>query len=288
MRNKIYIPKIPFVIFELVEVNFGEQRANQADYRANQIDTIYMAIKPTNYQFRTQGRSGISQTDENVFVDVYPNAPEKVTLSGTFGDLPKYVAGTFMDGYSRMRQFEERVIQKKLEIEASRRAEITEKEIADRIAEGKSFIVINYYDFLWNKFGSITLNDWSLNGNASQSSRMVNYSITFTITGELVPVTSSGWTFGNSDDPLLQTLNKFVGLKGQEALDKTFNMALYQASNHILKYLGVADLVLATAGLIGNCVDMAKAYIPASKNEYQKVTDLGNKTVNTLWGSGGY
>lgn len=255
MRNKAYLPKIPYVVFELVKISVREQKDKSNDYQAEQIDTIYLAVMPESYAFKTHGRNSVVQTGKDVFIDQYPIAPEKVSISGTFGDMPRLIGGTFLDGYTRLKQFEERIVQMKLESYID-----SEKLIQEQVNKSESILAVNYYDFLWHKFGSISVENFDVRANAAQNVNMIRYSFDFTIVGDLINVKSDL----AKGDPLLTGLSTLLGPGSQKALDNTVNNVLYQMQESFmgvgLKWLGAVDALKAVSAIVADTKDMYNKY----------------------------
>src|SRR4030042_222834 len=111
MTNKIYLPRLNYIVFELVQINV-DWLENEDNYRAKQVETIYLATHPEQFRFQKIARDAIVQTDKTVFLQKFNYQPEKVRISGTFGDKPRLIAGTYMNGWSRLKQFEEIIIDK--------------------------------------------------------------------------------------------------------------------------------------------------------------------------------
>lgn len=176
MENNIAIPQIPYVVFELVKINVDRYISNQ-DYKAEQVQTVYLAVLPEQFNYRLTSRDAIRQTDSKVFVNKYGLAPERCTISGNFGQKSRLIAGTYMDGWSRLKQFEELIVRKGKETEFTQ--------------DGSKYIyALNYYDFLWQRYGNINIQSFSVNGNSRVNALLPFYSCDFMIIGELIDVYS--------------------------------------------------------------------------------------------------
>lgn len=193
MKNEIAVPSIPYIVFELVRINVDQYISDQS-YKAEQINTIYLAVLPSQISYTLQSRDAIRQTDKKVFVNKFGLAPEKVTISGNFGREPRLVAGTYLDGWSRLKQFEKEVVRR------SKETEITDN-------GAKYLYSLNYYDFTLHRFGNVNIQQFRVSGNANQNSLMPYYSCDFSIIGPLIDVEST--------DYLLQGL---LGLFGENAI----------------------------------------------------------------------
>ncbi|MGE5683442.1 MAG: hypothetical protein ACM34K_21490 [Bacillota bacterium] len=261
MRNKAYLPRIPYVVFELVKIDLKEQKALGASYEAGQIDTVYLAVMPESYSFKTRGRNSIQQTGEDVFIDKYPNAPERIGISGTFGDMPRLIGGTFLDGYTRLKQFEERIIKMKLESYV-----LKEEMISKDIDESKAILAVNYYDFLWQKFGSISLNDFDVRCNARENTQLIRYSFDFILVGELINVKADIL----ENDPLLIGLETVLGPAAQSVIDNSVNWLLWQAG-YGTKWLGALDVVNVVSSLCSEIKDILGNYKAGAQKEYSNI-----------------
>ncbi|HEX2868743.1 MAG TPA: hypothetical protein VHO03_17005 [Ignavibacteriales bacterium] len=262
MRNKAYLPRLPYVVFELIKIDLEEQKLKGEDnYKAEQIDTIYLAVMPQNYSFKKRGRNALTQTGEDVFTDRYPNSPERVSISGTFGDMPRLIGGTFLDGYTRLKQFEERIIDMKLEGYALKE-EIIQKEVE----ASRALLTVNYYDFMWHKFGSISLGDFDVRSNAAENTQLIRYSFDFTITGPLYKVKADLM----DGDPLLQGLKTVLGPGAQSKMDETVNSLLYLAAGGT-KFLGALDALGFVNNLVQDIKDTVNSYTLGANKEYDRL-----------------
>jgi len=263
VKNKLYLPRIPYVVFELVKIDvqeFRDQTAKSEEYKATQIDTVYLAVMPESYDFEVRGRNAITQTTDKVYMDTHAKKYETVSISGTFGDTPRLIGGTFMDGWNRLKQFEDRIIAAKLETYME-----GEKGIQDEVNKNKVILAINYYDFLWQKFGSIDVSSWRVNSNAKQNTNYIHYTFAFSVIGDLIGV-KEGFSDG---DPLLYSLNTVLGKDAQKFIDNSVNYVLYEAGEYT-KWLGMLDALSAATYLIQDVVDMANNYATGATRELEE------------------
>jgi len=261
MRNKLYLPRIPYVVFELVKIDI--EKSKEEGYKAEQIDTIYLAVTPEDYNCDTQGRNAVTQTTNKIFVDRHENRYKRITISGTFGDTPRLIGGTFMDGWNRLKQFEDRVIKMKLETYYDK-----EKAIQDDIDKNKVILAVNCYDFLFQEFGVINLENFNIRSNARQNSKLIQYRFTYDIIGDLI---STKETFSEGD-PLLYSLNTVLGPDAQKFIDDSVNYALYYASS-VTKWLGMLDVIDAATYLVKSVIDMANNYVTGAQQEINRRSD---------------
>lgn len=252
------MPKIPYIVFELVSIDI-EAAKSQSDYKAKQIDTIYMATMPQRQTSNIQGRDAIAQTTDDVFVTQFKAAPENVRLSGTFGYQPRLIGGTFLDGWTRLRQFKERIVLKKL-VDYDN----TEQTLISELDQNKIILVVNCYDFYHQRFGSITMQDFRFDIDATRNTNLVNYDFNFRITGDLIETAES---FGEGD-PLLASLNTALGPEAQAFLDENINSALAKAYT-VTKWLGMIDVVSAALTAVKEVINIANNYATGAKREYQ-------------------
>ncbi len=163
MKQKFAIPRADYVVFQLVSMT-----ANSTQIEV--IDTIYLALLPENFSYGLQSRDSITKTHSTTFINQVDLAPERVRISGIFGQERRLMAGTYMDGWSRLKQFEETIVRQ------------------SKQNDNGTYYSINYYDYLFQRFGTINISDWSIDGNAASNTRMIKYSLNFVITGDLVLV----------------------------------------------------------------------------------------------------
>lgn len=171
MKNSIALPKLNYIVFELVKVDV-EDYLNE-DYRAITEETIYLAVMPNDFSYRLAARDAITQTQKRVFINKYNYQPEKCSISGHFGYRPRLIAGTAMDGYSRLAQFENEIVRRSKE--------------NDFPSEPSKYVyALNYYDFWNHRFGNINIDSWRLNGNARRNTHLPFYNIEFIIMGDII------------------------------------------------------------------------------------------------------
>lgn len=162
MKQKFAIPIENYIVFQLVKVE-GKNVSVE--------DTIYLAVLPESIDYTLQSRDAVVKTHSQVFTNKVDYAPEAVRISGTFGDGFRYMMGTYMDGWSRLKQFEDDVIRK------------SKKKVNPK---GDSFYVINYYDYIFQRFGSVNVSTWNVSGQASTNTQLIRYNLSFVMTGEII------------------------------------------------------------------------------------------------------
>ncbi len=165
----LQIPRISYIAFELVEVDMDALLKDKR-YKANQVKAIDLAVLPEQLTYRLQSRDAITQTYSDVFVQRYEMQPERVRFSGTFGDDYRLVNNQYLDGWQRLKQFEEDIVRRKGHKNPNK------------------IYCINYYDFVFQRFGSINIDSWSLNADGRTNSNLINYTLEFTIVGEIIDV----------------------------------------------------------------------------------------------------
>jgi hypothetical protein len=216
LRNKVLIPRVDYVVFQLARVDAKKYRSGES-YRAEEVETVYLAALPSEFDYGINSRDAITQTTDKIHTHPFPIGPERCTIRGTFGYRPREMAGTYMDGWTRLKQFEEDVF-KKSKIQ----------EVKDN---AQYFYVLNYYDFIWQRFGAINMGSYKVRGNARENTQVPQYSCDFIFTGDLISV--------NSKDPLLESLSAIFGEDGVLS-DLT---SLVNEGFEILEpYLSLADL----------------------------------------------
>lgn len=166
MKFNHLLPRIKYIAFELVEIDL-ERAHQEADYLPTSVLAIDLAVVPENLSYGLQARDAIIQTKENVYIDRHSFMPEQVKLSGVFGDDYRIVNGQKLDGWARLKMFENEIIRTKG-------------------TQGQKIYGVNYYDFLFQRFGHINIESWTLTGNARSNTVMPNYQLAFSIIGELI------------------------------------------------------------------------------------------------------
>ena len=251
MKNKLAIPRTDYIVFELVKINADDYM--KGEYKAIQEETIYLAVLPQNFNYRLISRDSLKQTDSSVFVNKFGMAPERCTLSGHFGVRPRFIAGNYTGGWDRLKQFEDEIVRKsKLD------------ELPD--ADGNRFIyALNYYDFIWQRFGSINIQTFTVTGNSRENTQLPRYSIDFVIIGDLIEA--------ESKDLMLDYL---VGLYGADgALSDVFgeinDLLATEALNSALQLVGVGLDALSS---VQELVQEAMGFSPDVSSAYKSVTEL--------------
>jgi hypothetical protein len=158
---KLKIPRMEFIVFELLEVD--KNKLSNSTYKPESVFAVDLAVLPENLQYRVQSRDAIVQTQSSVYVQRYDFTPERVTLSGTFGDDIRFIRNSWLDGWSRLKMFEDELVKR------------------SKTNSGNKYYVINYYDFQFQRFGVINIDSWSLSGNARDNTNLVRYQLDFTI-----------------------------------------------------------------------------------------------------------
>lgn len=239
-----------YIVFELVLIDVDKYKSDENGYRAEQSDTIYLAVIPEQFNFSLVARDAIVKTDNRVFLQKFSFMPERVRISGTFGDKPRLVAGTYMDGWTRLRQFRETIVEKSKTVEQS----------------GKYIYALNYYDFIWQKFGSIDIRDFQITGNARANTNLPNYSCDFIMIGDLIKV--------NGTDAVLIMLNKLIGENGFIQAGVDFINAGFDFIQPAVEGIGGATELLATTN---DLVQSAFGFIQSSGGLGETIwQDAGN------------
>jgi hypothetical protein len=223
MKQTFALPKLKYIVFELVKITMNDYLQNK--YRATVEETIYLAVLPQQFQYRLIARDAMTQTESRVFLNRYDYQPERCNISGHFGIEPRFVAGTVMDGWSRLAQYEKEIIRR------SKKADFPQ--------EGQKYIyALNYYDFWFHRFGNINIESWNLRANAKENTQLPRYSLDFLILGALIKAEGT--------DPMLTGLKNLAAPGGvfDEALGSV-NSVLAEAES-VTKWIGAGVLGLQT------------------------------------------
>jgi len=111
MKLSHLIPQLGYIVFELLEIDL--EQAKLTGYVAKSITAINLAVLPEQLTYQLRSRDAIMQTQDNVYVQRYSYLPEQVRFTGTFGDDFRYVNGHRLDGWGRLKQFENEIIRTK-------------------------------------------------------------------------------------------------------------------------------------------------------------------------------
>lgn len=192
MKQIFALPKLKYIVFELVKIGLEDYMND--NFLATVEETIYLAVMPQQFQYRLMSRDAIAQTDSRVFLNRYEYQPERCNISGHFGIEPRSVAGTIMDGWTRLDQFEKEIIRR------SKKSEIT--------SEGKPpyIYALNYYDFWFHRFGNINIETWNLRADSRENTQLPRYNLDFIIVGDLIKAAGM--------DPMLWGLKNLAGSDG--------------------------------------------------------------------------
>ena len=174
------LPQIPYIAFELVKVNMVHYM-NKKNYKADQVALVSMKILPEQMDYELTGRDAITQTDKKIFKQGYYWGPQKVTYRGSFLNDYEETDGILLDGYGRLKRFEENIIYLGKETEEA----------------GKYMYMINFYDFYLHRFGVINTDKWHLSGNGKENTNLLRYDLSFRIIGDLMSVNIVDALIGN-------------------------------------------------------------------------------------------
>jgi hypothetical protein len=253
MKNKIALPQIPYIVFELVKIKEEDYQAGR--YKAVQDEVVFLAAFPDQFDYSLVARDAVSQTYSNVFLEKYDFAPERCSISGTFGVKQRFIAGTYMDGWSRLKQFENDIIRKSKKVQLG----------AANGDEERFLYALNYYDFWWQRFGNINISSFRIRGSARENTQLVRYSSDFLIIGDLIDV--------ESNDMLLSGLKSAFGPDG-------FLDNIYGYANDFLADINTEKLGIATAGLdvasllVSEAAGFISGFAGAGKKTYQNIKRL--------------
>lgn len=247
MKNRVALPQLTYIVFELVRVNIDDYLAE--NYRAVSEETVFLAVMPEQVRYANTARDAIAQTDSNVFINRFDLAPERVSISGTFGDLPRLISGTYMDGWSRLQQFEKDIVKKSKRIELPTTGD-----------DARYLYMLNYYDFWWQRFGSANIASFEVRGNAREISTLPRYSCDLMLVGDLIDV--------QSRDLLLLSLKELFAPGGfiADAFEK-INEMLGDAA----PYLQIATIPYDNLGLALQTVNQATEFIQGYSGANQKI-----------------
>lgn len=166
---KLNIPRVEAIVFELVEID-TQQAMSNSNYKPSVVKAVELAVLPEALNYRLRSRDALAQTEKNIYVQRFGLAPEHVTFTGSFGDDKRLVGTEWLDGWERLKQFEDEIFKKSKDINANK------------------IYAVNYYDFLFQRFGVVNLESWSLSGNARNNANLINYTLEFTIVDKLYVV----------------------------------------------------------------------------------------------------
>lgn len=232
VRQKVTIPRKSYILFELIKIDKLKYRSNDPA-AFTQEDVIHLAVLPENLNYSKTSRDYVMQGAEDFFVTKYSPAAEKCSLNGYFGDTRRLVAGTYMTGWDRLIQFQDTIFEK------------------SKLLTANEMYVVNYYDFLMQKFGVINLNNWNLSGSARTNTNMPRYSTEFVLLGDLIKPTVESQT-----DQLLNLLieyylpgTSFFALKTKE-IENWYNKEILSTAQTIQTWYEGYSLALEEASNI--------------------------------------
>lgn len=259
MRQRITVPRKPYILFELVKINKVKYRRGDAD-ALTQEDVIHMVVMPENINYALQSRDYLVQASEDFFLTKYSMQPEKVSISGTFGAERRLAGGTYMSGWERLVQFEETIVKK------------------SKLLTTAEMYALNYYDFLYQKFGSININSWTISASARANTNFERYSLDFVLLGDLLKTTDS-----SRSDKLLNLLTAFYlpgtgwfAGKSQELQD-WYNTQIYPTAATLQSWYEGYSLVLEEANSIMSTIAEGVNAVKGlgGRNTMKTVNDFG-------------
>lgn len=181
MKQIFYPPRKNYIVFEMIRIDMKKYKNNPESADAiSQHDVIYLGVIPESISYQLTSRNYRVQTFDLISITKYSLQPERCNFSGYFGEDRRLIAGTYMTGFERLKYFSDNVVS-----------------LSKQINPDDSMYFLNYYDFNFQKYGSIDIDSFSLNGNARSHAIMPRYSLDFTIVGELLSPLTSGDRFLN-------------------------------------------------------------------------------------------
>lgn len=190
-------------MFELVEID-TVKLIQDSSYKPRQVKAIDLAILPEQLNYRLASRDALTQTQSKVFVHRFDFQPEKVRFAGSFGDDERWVNNVWLDGWKRLKQFEEEIVRR-----------------SKQVKNNRILYAVNYYDFMFQRFGAINIDSWALTANARTNANLITYSLDFTIVDKLYSVNLidaliknllNGLMYRNVNDLNLYEILMFSGL----------------------------------------------------------------------------
>jgi hypothetical protein len=216
---------MPYIVFELVQVNIDDYVSQ--NYVAKAMETVFLAVMPNSFDYRLAARDAITQTDRATFINKLSFTPERCSIRGNFGLMPKLIDGIYMTGWQRLQQFNQNIVR-------------LSKNSSQPNDTQRFIYALNFYDFWWQKYGSINIQSFQLRGDASRNSQLPFYSLDFIIIGDLIQ--------SQNADPLLAWL-KTLQNASAAILDPINN--LLSGLDPVLSYatlpLGILDSAMSLA-----------------------------------------
>lgn len=266
MKQKFYVPRANYIVFELVKVKVDNYLTQDQEFEAELVDTIYLAVMPSQIRYGLTARDSMVQTQKDIYLTRFDFAPERCNIQGSFGDMPRQIAGTLMDGWSRLRQFQEQIVRLSKEVEYTYYTHNRQGEESKRVQNGAFIHTVNYYDFAFQKFGQININTWNISGNANLNTNFINYNCDFTIIGELMKT--------DKKDYLLDFLNNVYGEEGilNEAISEVNDFLGSAGVSDALSQVGASLGALSIAGdLVNGALGGLSGFQQAGTNVYKSI-----------------
>lgn len=252
MISLLNIPKLPYIIFELVSFSL-ETDANAPESSSPMpgtpvvVDTVIMDVLPTHLSMKYGSRKSyhMGVGDNNVSVERGGVAPVKISFEGTFGQRMITRGAKVQDGFGRLKEF------RSLYLRSQSVAPTLEK---NKPNAKRAIYGLNFYDFTIHHWGSVDLDDFEIDRNAQTSNTLPSYSVRLTSMGKLITVPAK--------DPLLRNLR--YAIKLQEKFDEINTMiqdsVIYEAIGEIAADLeslqiannAVGEMLSTYTSAIGN------------------------------------
>lgn len=250
--NLINIPKLPYIVFELVKIKKGLVGSGMGDFVRGEerfspyefvetleerdtfttTDVILLDVNPSDIVYDLNPRKTVhaGPGDDNFTVEKGGLQPTKITIGGTFGSKRISRGIRSQDGFGRMKEFRKMFAKShSVSLEDEKRDEV---------------YGVNYYDFLNHFWGYVDLDNLRISANARLHSKIHQYTMQFTCYGKLLQSTSK--------DPLLRNLkflleaNEFI-----EGLNEDINTFIDES------FLSELDDILISAGMFREVVGNA-------------------------------
>jgi len=281
MPDLFSIPQLNHLIFQLVLVQLGaKEDQTQAISKFIELEVQELVVLPKEIHYEYPSRVAIEQTLGGGFRDEGGLGLKKVTLRGSFGHLPRWMGLRMIDGWTRLKNFREKIFKLSHQIDLKEAKKLYGlKAPWTMLKDHKSVICVNFYDFLNGEKFSVNLDSLVID-ETTDSNRLPLYTITLTAIGEpAVPEKILSF------DPTLSVL-----LKAEKLMDtgigklNSISDAIF--GDRLMKNIASGITWVSTGLAVAESTkERLKGYWVAGQRSFRQVTSMVNKVKDAFAGN---
>ena len=238
-------PQLDYIVFQLVLFDKDTGQATEVEVQP-------LVVLPSDVQYVYPSRVGIAQTGMSGFKDEGGLGLIKIILRGSFGHEVRRVGLSLMDGWTRLRNFRERIFKMSHTLNAT--------------GKRNEILCLNFYDFVHDEQFAISLDNFTIVAS-TRHNRLPKYTLPMTAIGKPIDTISYDPTLTAllAATEVLNTIMDTANLLMNSLLETAFMKALATG----IAYLSVGW------GITQATWSMLKTYFQGALVEWNKVKRLG-------------